>query len=85
MCIKWEEVRLISKYGRAKCLEMIKESINRFTESDDVWSDGSLAQLYVCSEVLQDIVRSYDPNWHMLNEQIEDIYERTGITDPDKA
>ena len=72
---------MLKKYGKAKCLEMVKESIARFQKSDDVWVDGSLAQLWICADVLRQIVHSQDPNWALLNDQIEDIYERAGITE----
>ena len=75
---------MLEKYGETKLLMMMIASIERFMDDrqkgNDIWKNGSLAQLWLVSGLLYEVVISYDPNWDMIREQIDKIYERTGIT-----
>lgn len=80
-----KEVMLLEKYGETGTLLRIIASIERFIsdrhENKDIWKNGSLAQLWLCQLLLDEIVNSYDPNWKLLLEQVDKIYEGTGFTE----
>lgn len=80
-----EEVMLLEKFGETGTLLRVIASIERFItdrkENKDIWKNGSLAQLWLCKVLLDEIVNSYDPNWKLLLEQVDKIYEGTGFTE----